>query len=82
MHAFAEALSDPALRGAYLAFSLVLLILPLVLIWLWYRQRAKAGTVDRPMLIRVGLLTLLWMVANAAALGFLMWAETVTKTGG
>ncbi|BAQ16306.1 hypothetical protein [Methyloceanibacter caenitepidi] len=82
MHAFAQALSDPALRGAYLAFSLLLLILPLVLIWLWYRQRDKAGTVDRPMLIRVGLLTLLWMVVNAGALGFLMWAETVKSAGG
>ena len=82
MHAFAEALTDPALRGAYLAFSLVLLILPMVLLWLWYRGRAKAGTVDRAMAMRVGLLTLLWMVANAAALGFLMWADTVTSAAG
>ena len=78
MHAFAEALIDPAVRGAYLAFSLTLLILPLVLLWLWYRRRAKAETVDRDMLIRVGVLTLLWMAANAGALGFLMWADTVS----
>ncbi|MDJ0512455.1 MAG: hypothetical protein QNJ62_03300 [Methyloceanibacter sp.] len=75
MHAFADALADPALRGAYLAFSLTLLILPLVLLWLWYRRRNKDGTVDRPMFIRVGLLTLVWMVANAAALGLLMWTD-------
>ncbi|MEM9591376.1 MAG: hypothetical protein AAF967_08565 [Pseudomonadota bacterium] len=75
MHAFAEALADPAVRGAYLALSLTLLILPLVLLWLWYRRRDRAGTIDRPMLMRVGLLTLLWMLANAAALGFLMWAD-------
>jgi len=82
MHAFAEALADPALRGAYLAFSLTLLILPLVLLWLWYRRRDKAGTIDRPMLIRVGLLTLLWMLANAAALGFLVWADTLRAAAG
>ena len=81
MHAFAEALMDPAVRGAYLAFSLILLILPLVLLWLWYRRRAKAGTVDRDMLIHVGVLTLVWMAANAAVLGFLMWADTVTPAG-
>ena len=78
MHAFAEALIDPAVRGACLAFSLTLLILPRVLLWLWYRRRAKAETVDRDMLIRVGVLTLLWMAANAGALGFLMWADTVS----
>ena len=77
MHAFAEALMDPAVRGAYLAFSLVVLILPLVLLWLWYRRRAKAETVDRGMMIRVGVLTLLWMAANAVVLGVLMWADTV-----
>lgn len=75
MHAFAEALADPAVRGLYLAFSLTLLILPMVLLWLWYSARAKAGTVDRPMFMRVGLLTLLWMAANAVALGLLMWAD-------
>lgn len=82
MHQFAEALSDPAVRGAYLALSLTLLILPLVLLWLWYRRREKAGTLDRDMLLRVGLLTLLWMAANAAVLGFLMWADTVTAAAG
>ena len=79
MHAFAEALSDPAVRDAYLAFSLTLLMLPLVLLWLWYRRRAKAGTVDRDMLIQVGVITLAWMGANAAALGLLMWADTVAS---
>ena len=80
MHTIAEALTDPILRGAYLALSLVLLILPLVLLWLWYSQRARLGTVDRPMLLRVGLATLLWMVVNAAALGFLMWADAASST--
>ena len=82
MHAFAEALSDPAIRGAYLAFSLTLLILPLVLLWLWYRRRTTAGTVDRDMLVRVGAITLAWMGANAAALGLLMWADTVARAAG
>lgn len=82
MHAIAEALTNPILRGAYLALSLALLILPLALLWLWYSRGALAGTVDRPMLVCVGLATLLWMVANAAALGFLMWADNANRAAG
>ncbi len=82
MDAIAEALTDLILRGAYLALSLALLILPLVLVWLWYSRRARAGTVDRPMLVRVELATLLWMVAGAAALGFLMWADNTNGAAG
>ena len=82
MHAIAEALTNPILRGAYLALSLALLILPLVLLWLWYSRRARAGTLDRPMLMRIGIATLLWIVANAAALGFLMWADNANRAAG
>jgi hypothetical protein len=82
MYAIAEALTDPILRGAYLALSLTLLTLPLVLLWLWYSRGARAGKVDRPMLGRVGLAALLWMVANAAALGFLMWADNTNGAAG
>lgn len=70
--------SDPT-RRLYLALSLALLILPLVLLWLWYSRRARAGTLDRPMLRRIGLATLLWIVANAAALGLLMWADNANR---
>jgi hypothetical protein len=59
MHAIAEALTDPVLLGAYLTLSLALLILPLVLLSLGYSRQARTGTVDRPMLVRVGLATLL-----------------------
>lgn len=82
MDALAETLTDPALRSVYLALSLALLILPMVLLWLWYNRRVKAGTVDRPMLIRVCIATLLWMVANAAALGLLMWADAAISAAG
>jgi len=34
------------------------------------------------MLLRVSLLTLLWMVANALALGVLMWADGVNGVAG
>lgn len=77
-----EALGEPAIRGAYLAFCLALLVLPLVALWLSTRKRVKAGTVDRALFIRVALLTLLWLVANAAALGFLMWADVVNNIPG
>lgn len=82
MHAIAEALTNPAIRSAYLALALALLILPLIVLWLWYSRRARAGTVDRPMLVRVGLATLLWMLSNAVALGLLMWADTANSTAG
>lgn len=82
MTMFAEALADPALRGAYLGFSLVLLVLPLVVLWLWYRRRANNNTVDRPMLINVALFTLIWMGLNAATLGLMMWADSVNAAAG
>jgi hypothetical protein len=44
-----------------------MVLLPLVALALWYRRRAKQNSVDRSMLLRVSLLTLLWMVVNASA---------------
>jgi len=82
MTSIAEALGDPAVRGVYLALCLALVLIPLVALWLWTRKRAKAGTVDRPPFIRVALLTLLWLVVNAIALGFMMWADTVNGVAG
>lgn len=77
MDAIAQALADPTVRAWYLAFCLALVLLPLVLLWAWYRRRAKANTVDRGVLVRVSLFTLVWMVVNAVALGVLMWADGV-----
>jgi hypothetical protein len=34
------------------------------------------------MAVRIALLTLLWMVVNAGALGLLMWANTVNGATG
>ena len=34
------------------------------------------------MLLRVSLLTLLWMVVNALAFGLLMWADGVNRIAG
>ena len=82
MDAIAQALADPTVRGWYLGFCLALVLLPLVLLWLWYRRRAKANTVDRTVLVRVSLLTLLWMVVNAVVLGVLMWADGVNNIQG
>jgi len=79
VNAIAQALADPVIRGWYLGFSLALLVVPMAALWLWYRKRAKEGTVDRAMAVRVSLLTLVWMVVNAAALGLLMWADTVSQ---
>jgi len=80
MDAIAQALADPTVRGWYLGFCLVLVLLPMALLWLWYRKKLKANEVDQAMLLRVSLLTLLWMVVNAAALGILVWADTVNGT--
>ncbi|ODS03000.1 hypothetical protein AUC71_12155 [Methyloceanibacter marginalis] len=77
MNAIAQSLADPTVRGWYLGFCLALVLLPLVAMALWYRRRAKQNSVDRSMLLRVSLLTLLWMIVNALALGVLMWADGV-----
>jgi hypothetical protein len=77
MEEIAQSLADPGVRGLYLGFCLALLILPMVALWLWYRKRAKEGTVDKSMVLQVGILTLAWMAVNAAALGLVMWANTV-----
>src|SRR5665811_1389119 len=79
MNAIAQALADPTIRGWYLGFCLALILLPMVGLWLFYRKRLKANAVDRAMFVRVSLLTLLWMAANAAAFGLLMWANTVNS---
>lgn len=82
MTLLAAALTDPAVRSIYLGFCLALMVLPLLALWFLTRKRVKAGTVDKPLFIRVALLTLLWLVANAIALGFLMWADTVNGVNG
>lgn len=79
MNAIAQALADPAVRGFYLGFCLVLVLVPMVALWLWYRKRFRENTVDRAMALRVALLTLLWMVVNAVALGLLLWADEVNQ---
>lgn len=77
MHAIAQSLTDPGVRGLYLGFCLALVVLPMIALWLWYRKRAKEGTIGKSMVLQVGLLTLAWMAVNAAALGLVMWADTV-----
>jgi len=52
-------------------------VLPMIALWLWYRKRAKEGTIDHSMVMQVAILTLAWMAVNAAALGLVMWADTV-----
>jgi hypothetical protein len=34
------------------------------------------------MLMRIGIAALLWMVANPAALGFLIWADNAKRAAG
>jgi len=80
MDAIAQSLADPTIRGWYFGFCLALILLPMVGLWLFYRKRLKANAVDKAMFVRVSLLTLLWMAANAAAFGLLMWANTVNST--
>lgn len=82
MDAIAQALADPLVRGLYLGVCLALVVVPLVALWLWYRKRLAENTVDRDMAVRVALLTLLWMVVNAGALGVLMWADQVNRAAG
>ena len=82
MDAIAQALTDPTVRGWYLAFSLALVLVPMVVLWLWYRKHMAENTVDRAMLVRVALLTLLWMAVNAGVLGLLIWADTVAGVPG
>jgi hypothetical protein len=82
MDSIAHALADPTVRGWYLGFCLALVLLPMALLWLWYSRKAKADAVDRVMLLRVSLFTLLWMAVNAGALGILVWADTINTTTG
>ena len=82
MDMIAESLADPNTRRVYLGFCLALVALPLLAMWLWYRSRAKAGTVDRAMTVRVSVFSLLWFAANAVALGILMWADGVNGIEG
>jgi hypothetical protein len=82
MDAIAQSLADPTIRSWYLGFCLALVLLPLVGLWLYYRKRLQADAVDKAMLLRVSLLTLLWMVVNAVALGVLLWADTVNSAAG
>lgn len=77
MHAIAHSLADPGVRALYLGFCLALVVLPMIALWLWYRKRAKEGTINQSMVIQVAVLTLAWMAVNAAALGLVMWADTV-----
>jgi hypothetical protein len=82
MDSIARALADPLVRGLYLGVCLALVVVPLLALWLWYRKRLAESTVDRDMAVRIALLTLLWMVVNAGALGVLVWANTVNGTTG
>ncbi len=82
MNAIAASLADPLIRGLYLGFCLTLIVLPMVVLWLWYRRRSQEDNVDQTMLLKVALLTLLWIGLNAAAFGTLMWADGVNQTGG
>ncbi len=82
MNAIAQSLADPTVRGWYLGFCLALVLLPMVALAFWYRSRAKQNSVDRSMLLRVSLLTLLWMMVNASAFGLLMWADGVNGIAG
>ena len=82
MDAIAQTLADPMVRGLYLGLCLALVVVPLVALWLWYRKRSAENTVDRRMAVRVALLTLLWMIVNASALGVLVWADAVNGTTG
>jgi hypothetical protein len=77
MEEIAQSLADPGIRGLYLGFCLALVVLPMIALWLWYRKRAKEGTIDHSMVMQVAILTLAWMAVNAAALGLVMWADTV-----
>jgi len=79
MNAIAHALADPTVRGWYLGFCLVLVLLPTAALWLWYRKRLKTDAVDKGMLLRVALITLSWMAVNAIALGILLWADEVNR---
>jgi hypothetical protein len=79
MDAIALALADQTVRAWYLGFCLALVLLPMAGLWLWYRKRLKADAVDKDMLVRVGLITLLWMAVNAVALGILLWADEVNR---
>jgi tellurite resistance protein TehA-like permease len=82
MNEIAQLLADPGVRGVYLGFCLFLMLVPMAGLWLWYRKRLKADAVDRDMLLRVALITLAWMAANAVALGILLWADTVNRAAG
>ena len=82
MDAIARALADPLVRGLYQGVCMALVIVPLLALWLWCRNRLAENTVDRDMAVRIALLTLLWMVVNAGALGVLMWANTVNGATG
>jgi len=82
MDAIAQALADPTVRGWYLAFCLGLVLIPMAALWLWYRKALAENAIDRPMLARVAILTLVWMAVNAAALGLVLWADTVNATAG
>ena len=66
-------------RGWYLGFGLVLVLLPMAALWLWYRKRLKAEAVDKGMLLRAALITLSWMAVNAIALGILLRADEVNR---
>jgi hypothetical protein len=41
MDAIARALADPLVRGLYLGLCLALVVVPLLALWLWYRNALR-----------------------------------------
>lgn len=82
MSTIAEALADPLARSLYLGLCLALILVPITALWQWYRRRVKKNAVDKAMLVRVSVITLLWMIVNATAFGILIWADEVNRIPG